>query len=545
MDQERDSLYSCFNFFKTPIDEISLPDKFTNPFNAKPHPLCKRAAKELQQHLNTNKTKGKMYGVLVVETKNKELGYLAAVSGNINNDETYTHFVPPVYDLTDENDFFKTGEAELTLINKQIEKLIKSEEYINSKQKVEKVIHAGRQEIEGLKFEIKKSKAERDKKRQQTTTKNLEQLNQKLIKESQTQKSHLAQRKKFWKEELAWAEKKHAQLTLKIEHLKTDRKEKSAKLQYQLFVQYSFFNANKNFKNLIEIFQDTDRKIPPAAAGECAAPKLLQHAFIYNLKPIAMAEFWWGAAPKSEIRKHGYYYPACQSKCKPILGFMLKGLNVEPDSFENTKTKLDIEIIYEDADILVINKPHNLLSVPGKSNCKSVYSQIKEKYPNATGPLIVHRLDMATSGLMIIALKKNIHENLQKQFLNHSINKCYVALLNGIIEAKEGFVELPLRVDLDDRPRQLVCYEHGKPAKTKWKVLSLENRKTRVHFFPITGRTHQLRVHAAHQNGLNMAIVGDQLYGKKADRLYLHAESIKFLHPATKKTISFTRKADF
>lgn len=533
------------NIFKSEISEIALPELFTNPFAYKPHPLCEQAAKELQQYLN-NKQKGKMYGVLVVETKNKQLGYLAAVSGNANNAETFKKFVPPIYDLSKTNDFFKIEEAELSLLNKQIEKLENSTELVSLLNEIQIVKQKAENEIQRIKQEIKASKTVRDKKRERAKGENVEQLEKDLIRESQRQKSELTQRKQFWKKEITTTENIHKHFLDNISKLKKERKEKSAKLQLQLFEQYSFYNAGKKVQNLLDIFKNTDQKVPPAAAGECAAPKLLQYAFINNLKPIAMAEFWWGTSPKSEIRKHGYFYPACQRKCKPILGFMLKGLNVEPDPLNDTQNiKPNIEIIYSDNILLVIHKPHNLLSVPGKTNADSVYSQVKANYPEARGPLIVHRLDMDTSGLMIIALKKEAHKHLQKQFLTRSINKCYVALLDGLIKHEEGFVDLPLRVDLNDRPRQLVCYENGKPAKTKYKIIMQTKDKTVVQFFPITGRTHQLRVHAAHQNGLNTPIVGDRLYGKEADRLYLHAEKIQFIHPESGKKMSFIKKAGF
>lgn len=536
----------CFIGFKSEIKHITKPELFTNPFNNYTHPLCEIAATQLQHHLNNNKTKGKMYGVLVVETPRGELGFLAGVSGNNNPDENFKKFVPPIYDLSNERDFFKIGEAELTQLNKQIENLENSTELVSLLNKIDDKKRKAETEIQQLKQEIKVGKTVRDKKRKQAKGKELELLEKGLIKESQRQKSEFNQRKKYWKEEIASSEKKLKLIIDEISKLKKERKEKSAKLQQQLFQQYSFNSANKKVKNLLEIFKETDQKVPPAAAGECAAPKLLQYAFINNLKPISIAEFWWGASPKSEIRKHAYFYPACQSKCKPILGFMLNGLKVETNSFvDNIKSTKAIQIIYSDNDLLVIHKPHDLLSVPGKSISESVYNQIKTKYPKVSGPLIVHRLDMATSGLMIIALNKEAHKNLQKQFLNCSIKKYYVALLDGLIQYQEGCIELPLRVDLNDRPRQLVCYEHGKPAKTKFIVMEQSHNKTLVRFFPITGRTHQLRVHAAHHQGLNTPIVGDQLYGKKADRLYLHAEKIEFTHPKSGKKLSFTKKANF
>ena len=342
------------------------------------------------------------------------------------------------------------------------------------------------------------------------------------------------------------AELQYTQLNAEILALKNQRKSLSSELQLKIFNQYQFLNSHNQSKSLFDIFANTPQKTPPAAAGECAAPKLLQYAFNHQMKPLAIAEFWWGASPKSEIRKHQHFYPACQGKCKPILSHMLDGIKMDENPFlHNPGEAKSFDIIYEDDVMLVINKPAGLLSVPGKNIEDSVYLRIKNTYPNATGPLIVHRLDMATSGLLLIALTKDSHKHLQKQFTKRTVKKRYCALLDGILTADEGIIDLPLRVDLDDRPRQLVCYEYGKAAKTQWQVIERKDGKTKVYFYPITGRTHQLRVHAAHSLGLNTAIMGDDLYGDNADRLHLHAETIEFSHPISKERLSFKVDAEF
>jgi len=351
---------------------------------------------------------------------------------------------------------------------------------------------------------------------------------------------------KYWTNRLAENEAKMTVYTDPINALKQKRKAKSNSLQKQLFEQYTFLNSKGTNKSLLDIFTPTPRKTPPAGAGECAAPKLLQYAFLHQLKPIAMAEFWWGQPPKSEVRRHGHFYPSCRSKCEPILGHMLEGMEVAKNPMlTNPAEGKNIEIIYEDVQLLVIYKPAEFLSVPGKNIQDSVYQRIKDKFPKATGPLIVHRLDMSTSGLMLIAKSEKTHKYIQYQFINRFVKKRYVALLDGLVEADEGVIDLPLRVDLDNRPQQLVCYEHGKKATTEWKVIERKDGRTRIHFFPITGRTHQLRVHAAHPLGLNAPIIGDDLYGIKGERLHLHAEWIEFRHPITKETISFELAAEF
>ncbi|HBW97551.1 MAG TPA: RNA pseudouridine synthase [Pseudoalteromonas sp.] len=259
-----------------------------------------------------------------------------------------------------------------------------------------------------------------------------------------------------------------------------------------------------------------------------------------------MAEFWWGAAPKSAIRQHKNYYPSCYSKCQPILSHMLKGLSIEDNPLlVNPAEGKTLPIVYQDDDIVIVNKPSEFLSVPGVNIEDSVYLRIQTQFPHATGPLIVHRLDMSTSGLLVVALNKRAHKALQKQFIARTIDKRYIALVDGIVPKDSGKIELPLRLDFDDKPRQLVCYKNGKPALTTWQVLERKNNITRLQLYPKTGRTHQLRVHCAHHLGLNMPIIGDTHYGKKANRLHLHAEYLALDHPITHKRLTFSVAPDF
>jgi tRNA pseudouridine32 synthase/23S rRNA pseudouridine746 synthase len=272
----------------------------------------------------------------------------------------------------------------------------------------------------------------------------------------------------------------------------------------------------------------------------------LHYAFQNQLKPIAMAEFWWGQSPKSEVRKHKQFYPACTGKCQPILAHMLEGIPLEDNPFtiNHAESKV-LEIVYEDDFLAVVNKPTELLSVPGKQVTDSVYSRVKLLYPKATGPLVVHRLDMSTSGLLLIAKSTSVHKKLQSQFIKRHIKKQYIALLDGLINEERGRIELPLRPDFHNLPNQLVCFAFGKSAQTDWEVINRTEHHTLIRFYPITGRTHQLRVHAAHPSGLNTPIVGDDLYGTKANRLHLHAESITFQHPMTKEEMTVTVEAAF
>ncbi len=549
---------NCFTSFKNPIDSYTLPEKFTFPFYYQPHPLCLLAAQELQNHLQTQKdwqhnfgitedkdtAIGKMFGVLLVQNQNNEIGYLSAFSGKLAEQNHLPRFVPPVFDLLEPDGFFLTGQIEINDINQQIEHLESNPEIAHLENILKSEKEASLIQIRTHRKIIIEGRKDRKLQRSSAvithTPEEFIKLKEQLAQESIKEKNQLKDLNTYWDKRIKYADKNAIKLTSKIAILKDQRKDLSASLQQKIFNQYSFLNHNGIEKNLQDIFNTTTNKIPPAGSGECATPKLLQYAFQWGMKPLAMAEFWWGASPKSAIRQHQNFYPACHGKCQPILGHMLEGIKIDENPLlTHCGKEKNIEIIYEDDVMLVINKPTELLSVPGTHIEDSVYSRIKQLYPKATGPLIVHRLDMSTSGIMLIALSKDAHKNLQKQFIKRTIKKRYIAVLEGLIKEEEGIIDLPLRVDLDDRPRQLVCYEHGKSAQTQWQLIEQKTNQSKVYFYPITGRTHQLRIHSAHINGLNIPIVGDDLYGKKSNRLHLHADYIEFLHPITKELIHF------
>jgi len=544
------SVINYFRKFEGDVCTFTRPEKFTFPFYYSPDELSVQAAKELQTYLlerdEWNKefwseNGGKMFGVLVVENENNEIGYLSAFSGRLFGQNILSFFVPPIYDILDENCFYHKGEQALNQLTKQIIELENSEELTNLTAYYQTESAHSEQEISNFKLQLKASKKRRDELRSSSFFDE-----EQLIKESQRERYQLKELSNQWKKKLFDLKVQLDEYQEQISALKNHRKILSAQLQEQLFRQYNLLNSKKESKDVVEIFQSTTNGIPPSGAGDCAAPKLLQFAFQNNYKPISMAEFWWGASPKSEIRVHQNYYPACKSKCEPILNFMLQGLEVDDNPLLSSENDSEIlDVVYEDEFLLVINKPANFLSVPGKTSLKSIYDLVKSKYPSAEGPLVVHRLDMATSGLLLIAKTMSVYHDLQSQFINRSIQKRYIALLDGIIENDEGIIDLPLRVDLEDRPRQLVCYEHGKSAKTKFKVIERKDNKTLIYFYPITGRTHQLRVHAAHHLGLNTPIVGDELYGKHSTRLHLHAESLEFVHPILKNRIRLKAEVSF
>lgn len=550
-----------------------FPEKMNNPFDYEPYPLCIQICKELQTYLENKKEwreeidRGKMFGILIVEG-----GYLAAYSGQIGGRSDWDDFVPAVFDYLQPDGYFKTHEAEITRINESILRLEKDERMQKARTLIADLLAQRQQAIAGFQEKMKEKKAQRDLRRKQGNLSAEEE--QAMTKESQFMKAELRRLKKLLAEKTT-LETEYEDYQNNISRLKQLRKQLSDALQQWLFAQFRMLNAEGEEKDLLEIFRDTAledqpnlsllskraalKMVPPAGSGECCEPKLLQYAFRHHLKPLQMAMFWWGKSPKEEIRHHLQFYPACNGKCKPILRWMLPEVNT---MLNHASQPLTLETLYEDRELAVICKPAGMLSVPGKEpGVTSVYSIMRRKYPEATGPLIVHRLDMATSGLMVIAKTEFAYHRLQEQFASHQIQKKYVAIVcakEGSI-LPEGILSLPLMPDYLDRPRQIVNHEQGKEAITEYKVLENEendafgnkenegnNQHLRLALYPQTGRTHQLRVHCAHREGLNAPILGDPLYGcEKAPRLYLHAESIRFTHPLSGKEIFIERKADF
>lgn len=545
--------------FQTDISTIERPERFTFPFCYDPHPLSIAAARELQAYLvgqsdfdhnfgldqdQRGLVIGKMFGVLVVETMQGKLAYLAACSGKLGGSNKHRYFVPPIFDMLDPDGFFLKEEALINQLNRDIETMEQDPQIGELTYQLALIEKNNKEALAALRRLHKTNKAERKVIRQQKKELLSEEeyrfLEEDLVKQSYRDQYEYGVLKESCK---ATYDSIYQRLDLMLNLIaekKSLRKEKSSALQSKLFDQYRFLNAEGGRRTVLSIFEEAIQMLPPAGAGECAAPKLLQYAYENQLKPVCMAEFWWGASPASEVRKHGYFYPSCRGKCEPILGHMLQGLEVDPNPMLiNPAADKDLEIIYEDDDIIVVNKPEEFLSVPGIHIKDSVQTRILARNPEITGPLIIHRLDMSTSGLLVLAKHKQAHQFVQEQFIKQKVYKRYTALLQDAITSKSGIIDLPLRVDLDDRPRQVVCYEYGKPARTRYEVVGIENDKTRIHFFPLTGRTHQLRVHAAHSMGLHTPIVGDDLYGVRADRLHLHAGYIRFVHPGTLAEISF------
>lgn len=536
--------------FTNDISTITPPKQFTWPFHYVPHSLSRLAANEVQAYLRTREewaseiSAGKMFGVLVVRDAEGMLGFLAAFSGNLAGTNHHPYFVPPVYDMLRPDDFFRREEAEISAINQQITQLIQCETYTLAKAEYEKAKQREASELTSLKKVLAERKIDRDIRRQSGAEPEL------LIRESQRDNADLQRLKRHLREQVAKAQAHLNELQEGINNLKAERQQRSAALQMRLFAEFRMLNALGEVKDLCKLFAPTSQHIPPAGAGECAAPKLLQYAYLNNLTPIAMAEFWQGASPRGEVRHHGAFYPSCIGKCKPILLHMMQGLNVEPNPLEAI-SPAEAQVIWEDEWLVAINKPCGMLSVEGKSGVRSVEEWAHERYPQATGPIIIHRLDQSTSGILLLAKDKDTHKALQQQFISRFVEKRYTALLEGVVKHPIGCVDLAMKLDYDNRPRQMIATD-GKRAITEYQVVAIEGSRTRILFRPITGRTHQLRLHAAHHHGLNAPIVGDDIYGhdNHADlhdghRLCLHASMLEFLHPHTNQRIKIESEAEF
>lgn len=618
----------------TTEERDSLPVRFNNPFSYIPCGLCREAAGQVMEYLQgrtdweAELQGGKMFGVLVVETPEGELGYLAAFSGNLQGRNNWEFFVPPVYDLLLPDEFFKVGEREISALNCRIAsaeasgELAALREEITSVQgsfedeiaRLKEIYAAGKRERERLRGELEDERAVgeiaggaagvesaagvmaapgdaagkaaagvEDAAREAVgkvaagDADGKGELLARMVRESQFQKAEIKRAEKRMREALEPLRGRLAGILNEIEGMKELRKVKSAALQEEIFRHFVFFNARGEKKDLLEIFKDYysgEAVLPPGGAGECAAPKLLQYAYLHGMRPVAMGEFWYGDSPKGEIRRHGEFYPSCKGKCAPILGFMLQGLDVDEAGVHSSYGQAgSLEILYSDEHILAVNKPAGVLSVPGKdsaalypvpeSTCTrsssvpvpgdrvttqdSLYQGIDvfkllSFSENLSGEklYVVHRLDMHTSGVLLLARSEGVYKELQRQFAAREVEKVYYAVLQGevspegygrAVDWEKGIISLPLLPDYNNRPAQIVNLEQGKEAVTRFRILKIENGRTYVEFRPVTGRTHQLRVHSAHRYGLNAPIVGDLLYGTPAERLMLHAYSVKFLHP--------------
>ena len=596
---------------------IPSPRQFTYPFCYEVDPLAEAASLELQRYIadadlmSTEKGCGKMFGVLVVEYEDEsgalQRGFLAAYSGLLGGRNDWPYFVPPVFDAQQPDGHFKRTEREISAINSEIRAIENDPEYLHSVEQHEQTKKRLQAEVDAFKAEVDAAKARRDARRKSGEPLSEEEQAE-MIRESQFMKAELRRRRKAMEQ---------ANSTLHIPHstflksLQRKRKQMSDELQRWLFSAYRMLNAKGEERDLIDIFREYTHAMPPAGAGDCCAPKLLQYAYLHHLRPVCMAEFWWGESPASEIRHHLHYYPACRSKCLPILTHMLKGLDVAPNPLAKKRHTAEPRVLYADEYIMVVDKPAGMLSVPGKAeSVRSEFSDsanisVEEYFANLQLPTnsqftteqftigeadnsklkiqnskflkAAHRLDMDTSGLLVLARTEQAYVELQRQFASRETVKRYEAVLSGVPTQNSKLktqnsstqpsgcleaISLPLIADINDRPRQRVDMEHGKPALTLYNIVEVravdantamayttkkvDKGRTLVHLYPKTGRTHQLRVHCAHPLGLACPILGDPLYGiERADRMYLHAAELTFRHPVTGETMHFLSPSGF
>lgn len=566
----------------TPFEPRSAPEQvsgsFPSPFDeAGPHALAREAAEHLQAELRAGRIApglpssaldapegGKMFGVLVVREPGGRLGFLRAFSGMLAGRWDVPGYVPPLFDRETRARLEPEGEAVVKALLAREEALKASPELaaLRAAQEAQQARHA--EERAAMRIRHEERRRHRHARRAELKAAGKHEGHpgpapdgpgagaeqraalHALDQESRGDKAEWRRMEAAQEEERRALAPRLVRLERRLRAHERLRQFVCRSLMKRIHDTYHVPNARGERRPLRALYGSGE---PPSGAADCAAPKLLAHAFAQGLQPLALAEFWWGAPPLTGGRVSGAFYAACRDKCGPLLPFMLEGLSVvTPRTFAPPVARSDgLSIVFEDAWLVVVDKPCDLLSVPGReaSMMDSVLTRLRARYPHATGPLLVHRLDLDTSGLLVAALDLETYAALQRQFVQREVHKRYVAWVQGNVRGEQGTIDFPMRVDLDDRPRQIHDPVHGKPAVTEWRVLAREGARTRVAFFPRTGRTHQLRVHAAHPLGLGAPIVGDRLYGHPGGRLLLHAEALSFRHPATGQRVSFERPAPF
>lgn len=530
-----------------PLDsDIRLPERFTYPFCYTPHPVCIAAAEQLKQHITSDKNllkvaeQGKMFGVLVVKDSRDNVGFLAAYSGTTCFDFDNEYFVPPVFDYLQNDGFFKTEERNITDINHRIDEAENSDELRLLKSELEITKQNAAREIENYRQSVETAKHLRDERRNAGCDAAEE---ERMKNESRFMKAELKRLKQRKEKEISIAEEKLQHLCSEISDLKTLRKNKSDALQDKLFRHFEMLDKDGNKKNVCDIFKDLGAGIPPAGTGECCAPKMIQYAFANGYRLVAMAEFWYGKTPAAEIRHHLHYYPSCMGKCKPLLTYMLRGIETDNNPMEH-EVEENLKIVYEDEYLCIIDKPSGMPTVDGRINTRSAESILQSLRPDCD-IRAAHRLDMDTSGLVAFAKNETALAEMQRLFASRQVKKRYIAVLDGETSLKNGRISLPLSPDYINRPMQMVDKEKGKESITSYRVLAVKNGRTRVSLVPITGRTHQLRVHCAAKEGIGIPIIGDNLYGTPSERLMLHSSYIEFTHPFTGEKISIKSEPQF
>lgn len=528
----------------TYIAADQLPERMPSPFAAEPHPLARRAAEQLRGELARGLARelgldedGKMFGVLVVADRAGRIGFLRGFSGMVRGRWELDGFVPPTFDVDARDAFWPAGECELATLGSEIHVL--DDQIAPLREELDALVAKQQAEVAVLRARHRANReARRIARTIETDHHALDQQSRADTAERrQLDARHTAERAELERALRAAREQRQA--------IDDERTARSRDFLRRIHATYSIRNARGVERGLADIFAPAT---PPGGAGDCAAPKLLAYAYRNGLRPLALAEIWCGAPPATGGRRDGHYYPACRGKCGPLLAYMLDGLDVEPAPVFGADAIAASEpaTLFEDHWLAIVVKPVGLLSVPGRGTLSdSVQSRLRARYPTATGPLVVHRLDLDTSGVLLVAKDLGTYAALQRLFAERAVDKRYIAWLDGDVRGERGTIELPLRVDLDDRPRQIVDDKHGKAAITQWHVIERGGGRTKVALLPRTGRAHQLRVHAAHPRGLAAPIVGDRLYGRPGARLLLHAESIGLVHPHTRQHLAWHSPSPF
>lgn len=496
---------------------------------------------------------GKMLGVLIAVDSKGVRHALYAFSGQVGEGGFHhSGFVGPVFDYPNPDGYFKKKEAEISALNLEIllferNRLAPLEnDYESEKRRHEAVISE-------YKEKYRLSKQERDARRKSGEINEAER--DAMIRQSQFEKAELQRLKKRMASRLQPLSESLKEANIYIEGLKNKRRSDSERLQKWLFDNFRLLNARGDSRSLSEIFADTSLRVPPSGAGECCAPKLLQAAYIRGLHPVAIAEYWYGNPKGGEVRRHGDFYPACRGKCLPVLSWMLQGLDIEPP-LSHESGYIDIpepEIIFENEWFCIVDKPSGMLSVPGKGSAISLQQWLEKRYGVGRQVKMAHRLDQDTSGLIVATFGNASFKVMQSLFATRKVNKTYVADLDGSYTLKDiprkGRINLPLSPDWLDRPRQRVDFEGGKEGITDYEFLEVSAGRSRIMFHPLTGRTHQLRVHSASEQGLGMPIAGDRLYGRnrsdRAERLHLHSYRFEFTFPTDGRHYCFESPVPF
>ncbi|MBD2500402.1 RluA family pseudouridine synthase [Anabaena azotica] len=481
---------------------------------------------------------GKMYGILLVETRTGERRVLKAFSGLLNGESVVDGWVPPIPGREKVAlDEVRTL-AELDAIKQELITL----NQLPERKKYEAVALEFDQQLQAMSDRHRQRKYQRQQQRQLLSatlspaaiTAALQQLDEESRQDGMESR-RLKQERDMVLQPL---EEAIATANARIQYLKQKRKSLSRQLQAQMHAAYTLMNFLGQSASLQQLMPSG----LPTGTGDCCAPKLLHYAATHGLKPLAMAEFWCGSSSQDKVQ--GEFYGACEERCQPLMGFLLSGLKSHSSTLD-----FGSHVIYEDEWLMAVNKPAGLLSVPGRylDSQDSVVSRLRHLLPDEKMLAAVHRLDQDTSGILLLAKDSQTYRQLNQQFQHRQVYKVYEAILAGVISTDAGIIDLPLWGDPQNRPYQQVDWQHGKPSVTEYRAIAREGYYTRIEFVPLTGRTHQLRVHAADAQGLGVVILGDRFYGCTAGvtRLHLHARELRFQHPHSEETIQLQVETPF